>query len=420
MKLHRNLALAIVEGLKSIFTDNEPAQYAIPRLVKQNHRWGSRDRRLVAQILYDIVRWKRLYAVTMACDSTREIDYWRLLACWIIRNEHPLPDWPEWTAIDPTTIQKNYLEACKQKSVEASMPDWLYEAGKQAFGTPFWEKESTSLNQTAPLVIRVNNLKTHLKALQHLLKHTHNIESKAPEGYPHALVLEKELQLKQSKAYQNGLFEIQDANSQKVAMWLAPKPGMTVIDACAGAGGKTMHLAALMQNKGKLIALDVSQKKLDELKKRATRNGVTLVETSRIEKENTQTALEASADRVLVDVPCSGLGVLKRYPDTKWKMNPEKIKNLIIRQKQILQYSAHWVKPNGLLVYATCSIFPNENQEQINAFLNSHDGKDFERIKEKTFFAHQTGFDGFYIALLKRKHVDKSGYNSLSGQTVKA
>lgn len=412
MKLHKNLALGIIQGLESIFIDNEPAQYAIPRLMKQHRRWGSRDRRIVAQILYDIVRWKRLYAVTMDCDYEKEIDFWRLLAGWIILKEHPLPDWPQWDGINPVTVQRNYLKACNHMAIKASLPDWLYQAGEHAFGAPFWEKEIESLNQEAPLVVRVNSLKTSLGALQQLLKMEHNIACFSLEGYPHALVLEKKFQLNQSQAYQNGLFEIQDANSQKVAEWVAPKPGMTVIDACAGAGGKTMHLAALMQNKGKLIAMDVSQNKLDELKNRATRNGVALVETVLIDQEHTQAKWVETADRVLVDAPCSGLGILKRYPDTKWKMNPEKIKNLIALQKEILQRSAIWVKPGGLLVYATCSIFPNENQEQVNAFLNSPHGQAFERTKEKTFYAHQTGFDGFYIAVLKRKLVDKLGNNS--------
>ncbi|MBT8305011.1 MAG: RsmB/NOP family class I SAM-dependent RNA methyltransferase, partial [Bacteroidia bacterium] len=206
-----------------------------------------------------------------------------------------------------------------------------------------------------------------------------------------------------TEAFKNGLFEVQDASSQLVAEFLDVKPGMRVVDACAGAGGKTLHLAALMENKGQIIALDIYDNKLKELKRRARRNGAHNIEPRHIESTKVIKKLYNKADRVLIDAPCSGLGVLKRNPDAKWKLDPEFLSRVKQTQQEILQKYSRMVKDGGKLVYATCSILPSENQEQVKSFLTSDSGKEFTFIEEKVILSHKTGYDGFYMALMQRK-----------------
>jgi 16S rRNA (cytosine967-C5)-methyltransferase len=178
---------------------------------------------------------------------------------------------------------------------------------------------------------------------------------------------------------------------------------MRVVDACAGGGGKTLHLAAMMENKGSIIALDTQGWKLEELRKRARRAGASNIETRSIESKKTIKRLYNTADRLLLDVPCSGLGVLRRNPDAKWKLQPEQIDQLRQTQQDILQSYAPITKPGGRMVYATCSILPSENQDQIQTFLASSTGKDFKLISDQKILPQDDGFDGFYMALLERK-----------------
>jgi len=173
-----------------------------------------------------------------------------------------------------------------------------------------------------------------------------------------------------------------------------------VIDACAGGGGKTLHLAALMQNKGRIIALDTENWKLEELKKRARRAGASnMIETRLIESSKTIKRLENSADRLLLDVPCSGLGVLKRNPDAKWKLSLESIEKVKELQQKILNDYLFMLKPGGLMVYSTCSILPSENERQIDKILAER--KELQLIKQKMLYPSQ-GYDGFYMALMKK------------------
>ncbi|MEO8759943.1 MAG: RsmB/NOP family class I SAM-dependent RNA methyltransferase, partial [Bacteroidia bacterium] len=191
---------------------------------------------------------------------------------------------------------------------------------------------------------------------------------------------------------------IQDASSQLVATFLRVEPGMTIIDACAGAGGKTLHISALTLNKSKVIAMDIEERKLTELQKRATRAGAK-IDSKLISSTKTITDLNKTADRLLLDVPCSGLGVLKRNPDAKWKLSLERINELKKIQQQILQDYTCMLKVGGLLVYATCSILPSENNKQVELFLANN--KNFSFIEDKTIYPSE-GFDGFYMCLMKR------------------
>jgi len=188
-----------------------------------------------------------------------------------------------------------------------------------------------------------------------------------------------------------------------VAKFLQVEPGNKVVDTCAGAGGKTLHLAALMENKGQIIAMDIYANKLKELKRRARRAGAHNIETRTIETTKDIKKLHNKVDRVLIDAPCSGLGVLSRNPDAKWKLQPEFLDQIRQTQAEILINYSKMVKPGGKIVYATCSILPSENQDQVKTFLSTEIGKDFDFIKDKKIASHESGFDGFYMALLEKK-----------------
>ena len=172
---------------------------------------------------------------------------------------------------------------------------------------------------------------------------------------------------------------------------------------CAGAGGKTLHLSALMENKGQIIAMDIYESKLRKLKARAKRNKAHNIDMRVIDSTKPIKKLHGKADRVLIDAPCSGLGVLRRNPDSKWKLQPEFLDNIKKVQQDILQQYSKMVKNGGKLVYATCSVLPSENQNQIAEFLASESGKDFKLVKENKVLAHISGFDGFYMAQLERE-----------------
>ena len=256
-------------------------------------------------------------------------------------------------------------------------------------------------NQQACTTIRVNARKASREEFLNLWDREDKVRvcSHAPYG----ISFQNSPPLFSHPLFKKGFFEVQDASSQLVAPFLDPKPGMRVVDACAGAGGKTLHLASLMQNKGQLIALDIYPSKLKQLKLRARRNGAHNSETRLIENNKTIKKLHGKADQLLLDAPCSGLGVLKRNPDSKWKLTPEFITKIKQTQQQLLQNYSKILKPGGTLVYATCSILPSENQQQIKTFLASDAGKNFTFVKDKTISVSKSGYDGFYMAKLQLK-----------------
>ncbi|WP_298898770.1 methyltransferase domain-containing protein [uncultured Psychroserpens sp.] len=403
MRLHRNLCFAVIDGLTLIFNEGKYADKVIQQLLKRDKRWGSRDRAFVAETTYDIVRWKRLYAEIAEVKAPYDRDnLWRIFAVWATLRGIKLPDWKYFENTPQRKIKGRFDELSQTRKFKESIPDWLDELGAKELGESIWTKEIAALNEQADVILRVNTLKTTKEKLQALL-FDDNIETESIKGYPNALKLRERANVFQTESFKNGFFEVQDASSQLVAEFLDVKPGMRVVDTCAGAGGKSLHLASLMENKGQVIALDIYANKLHELKRRAKRNGAFNIETRPIESTKVVKKLYDKADRVLIDAPCSGLGVLRRNPDAKWKLLPEFIDSIKTTQQEILQQYSRIVKPGGKLVYATCSILPSENKNQVDAFLASEFGKDFKLIKDKSILSHESGYDGFYMALLEKK-----------------
>ncbi len=401
MRIHRNLVFAAVDALNEIFNEDKYADKALQGTLKRDKRWGARDRAFIAQIVYDVVRWKRLYAeIAEVREPFDRQKLFRLFAVWATLRGLVLPDWKQLEDTPTRRIKGRFDELSKIRKIRESIPDWLDELGEKELGKK-WDTEIAALNQEAEVILRVNTLKTDIEKLQAALFDL-DIETEKLKGYPLALKLKERANVFITEQFQEGWFEVQDASSQLVAEFLEVQPGMRVVDACAGAGGKTLHLASLMENKGQLIALDIYANKLNELKRRAKRAGAFNIETRHIDSTKVIKKLHEKADRLLIDAPCSGLGVLRRNPDAKWKLQPEFIENIKKTQAEILENYSKMVKPGGKMVYATCSILPSENEKQIKNFLKSETGKNFILAKEKTILPSKSGFDGFYMALLEK------------------
>lgn len=403
MRLHRNLVAATVGALRQIFNENKAADKVLQSTLKQNKRWGSRDRAFIAETTYDIVRNKRLYSEIAQIQSPYKTEgLFYLLAIWAVLKEIDLPNWEVFKNIPVQKVNQRFEALSKKRKIFHSVPNWLDDLAMEELGEERWEKEIASLNEQAQVVLRCNTLQKDRKKLQHILLEE-TIETFFHDTLPNALILKERKNVFLTQAFKQGFFEVQDASSQEVAVLLDPKPKMRVIDACAGAGGKSLHMASLMENKGQIIALDIFDHKLKELKRRAKRNKAHNIETRLIEGTKSYKKFFHKMDRVLIDAPCSGLGVLKRNPDTKWKLTPEFLDTVKETQQQILQTYSNFTKSGGSLVYATCSILPSENEHQVNHFLKSESGKEFTLVTEKTLYPSETEFDGFYMALLQKK-----------------
>ncbi|MGS0674277.1 RsmB/NOP family class I SAM-dependent RNA methyltransferase [Shewanella sp. 0m-4] len=322
----------------------------------------------------------------------------RLLNVWHLFNELPLPKMQYALQVDASELASRIESAKQQPVLWDGCPDWLNEMGQKQMGEA-WAAERAALNKPAKRFIRTNTLKCTREELANSLR-KEGVQTVNVEGVDTALEVTSDSALFRTETFKKGWFEQQDAGSQLVALALDAKPGMRVVDACAGAGGKTLSISAQMQGKGRLLAMDVEQWKLDNLKQRARRAGAHNVETRIIASSKTIKRLKLTADRVLLDVPCSGLGVLKRNPDAKWRDTPERLPVLVELQKHILQSYSRMVKVGGMLVYATCSIMPEENRDQVDAFLAEN--KHFRFIEDETISPAKTGFDGFYLAKLER------------------
>lgn len=403
MRLHRNLTFAVIDSIRDIFNEGVYADKAVEKALKRDKRWGARDRKFVAETIYEIVRWNRLYAeIAEVKTPYKRDDIWRIFSVWCILRGIALPDWNQIGDVPVRRIKGRFDELSKIRKYRESVPDWMDELGVSELGEALWSKEIAAQNQQADVILRTNTLNISKEMLQKKLR-TENVITEFIPNHPDALRLTERANVFKTEAFHNGFFEVQDASSQLVAAFLEVEPGMKVVDTCAGAGGKTLHLASLMENKGQIIAMDIYESKLKKLKVRARRNKAHNIDMRVIDSTKPIKKLYNKADRVLIDAPCSGLGVIRRNPDSKWKLQPEFIENIKKVQQEVLQSYSKMVKPGGKMVYATCSILPSENRKQVDKFLTSESGKEFTFIKEKNVFAHISGFDGFYMALLEKK-----------------
>ena len=402
MVLHKNLVIGVIYTLDNIFNNKIFADKAIEKTLKSNKKWGSKDRGFIAETCYEIVRWKRLYSEIANLKSPyNSNELWKFFSVWAVLRGLPIPNWKEFENIPKRKIKGKFDHLSKIRKFRESIPNWLDKIGLIELGEKKWEKELRELNKSTSVVLRTNTHKITRNQLKKILI-TEGIETNTIKKYPNALILKKRCNLFLRESFKKGLYELQDASSQLVAPFLNVEKGMRVCDVCAGAGGKTLHLSCLMENKGKIIAMDINQFKLNELRKRSKRNGAFNIQTKLIDNLKSVKKLYGKFDRLLIDAPCSGLGVLKRNPDAKWKLNLDFMQRVREKQLSILKKYSPLVKKGGKLVYATCSILPSENEMQIKKFLKSEEGKIFD-FEDENKINPSDGFDGFYMARLALK-----------------
>jgi 16S rRNA (cytosine967-C5)-methyltransferase len=393
--VYKNLVKTTAAGLKRVFADGQHAEQVLERILTTDKRLGSRDRRFIAETFYDLVRfWRKLEVLKTRQTIEDEDDYFLLTCLWLSHKGFELKDWPE-TESWNFDLLKEPIKA--EPKINISIPDWLWELAESEIGERN-SKEFEALNETAPIYLRINGLKSTPAEVLNVLK-SEGVESKIVPNHPDALELIGRTNVIRLGSFRKGLYEVQDAASQRIAPFLQVESGQLVIDACSGAGGKALHLAALMEDKGKIIAMDVEGWKLEEVKKRATRAGVKSITTEFIRGNKTIKNWQNRADRVLLDAPCSGLGVLRRHPGTKWKLTLQDYEEVKSVQADILDRYSRMVKPGGKLVYATCSLMPGENEEQVKLFLSDH--PEFELEEQQRTWPSE-GWDGFFMARMVR------------------
>ncbi|GIV26971.1 MAG: RNA methyltransferase [Bacteroidia bacterium] len=385
MKIYTPILNNIITALQKIIYENYYSDKVLEYLFKTNKKLGKRDRSIIAETVYNIVRYYYLLEYLSADKSILGI------VNYYFQNLNTLNQY---------TINEITSNADIPERILLSFNDDLWNEGIQSLGKDQWLTEAKALNQSAPLVIRTNTIKITKEQLQEELFKL-GIETIENTECPEALIITNKKFLSQNDLFKKGYYEFQDLSSQKVARFIPEEVlqnAHRIIDACAGAGGKTLHLSALKQNKGQIIALDVEDKKLHELHKRSNRAGCSNIQIKPISSSKIIKRLKHSADIVLIDAPCSGTGVIKRNPDTKLKFSSQNLNELIYIQRNILKDYCEMLKPDGYLLYVTCSILKKENEDQIQWFLNQH--PEFKLLKEQTLLPSQ-GFDGFYMALLK-------------------
>lgn len=405
IRLHQPLLHGIEEALEKIFGQGKKSDQVVPAILKAHPKWGSRDRNFVAENTYEIVRNKRLllYVLEEAVSGAALSDvttpgiaspYRKMMGAWLILKGY---DDASFDGLDPDRIRER--AAVSAPEIRFSVPDSLSSLIKKELGDERWYRELEAMSAPADVFLRVNLHRIPKAKLKGALEEK-GIFTDEVEGVETALKLLKRSNLTLTEEFRKGYFEVQDAGSQLISSFLGPQPGELVVDACAGAGGKTLHLADLMKNRGRLLALDVETVKLKELENRAQRNRVGIVTTRGMDPE-VITELYEQADKLLLDVPCSGLGVIRRNPDAKEALTADFLEEVKGVQAEILKNYSRMVKPGGMLVYATCSILPSENREQVDRFLAENSG--YTLIDDRQIWPSESGFDGFYMALIRKE-----------------
>lgn len=285
-------------------------------------------------------------------------------------------------------------------SVEYSCPLWLTEKLLQQYGEDVTQKILSASLAKQPVSLRVNRLATTAEELQKELSDEGICTSLDAEN-SNRLFVEGAIDVNRSKSYKKGLYSVQNSSSMTAVEVLDPQCGDLVLDLCAAPGGKTAYIAERMGNKGSVSAFDLHPHKMELIQKTSERLGITIVSTAVQDATELMDEWVGKADRVLADVPCSGIGVIHKKPDIKWHRTIEDVKELCEIQKKILRNAASYLKEGGVLVYSTCTILKEENQEQVQAFLKEN--PEFEMVEERNLFTHETGGSGFYIAKLIRK-----------------
>ena len=381
-----------------------PADAVVSRYFREHRELGHADRAFVAETVFAALRRGRSQEARCAgrlSDRNRLLAALAVTRGWSQRELAPVlkASEEEWLA-----AAKALPESELPPAVRCDLPDWLYGRLVAQFGADEVDQLASALNQPAPLDLRVNTLKTNREALLAGLA-ADGIAAVAGPLSPLAVRLRDKPALARHPLFLDGAFEVQDEGSQLLGYLVEPKRGEMVVDFCAGAGGKTLLLGALMRNTGRLYAFDVSDKRLANLKPRLARSGLSNVHPARIahERDSKIKRLAGKVDRVLVDAPCSGLGTLRRNPDLKWRQSEGAVAELAVKQAAILDAAAKLVRPGGRVVYATCSLLTAENDAVVSDFLARH--PEFTLTPASSVLAKQgIPLDGEFLRLLPHRH----------------
>ena len=394
-----SLSSEICTTLRMIFWEHMYATKAIQQTLGIHSAWEEEQRALFSETVYDITRWWRPLWYIIDIKPTPEEEYLqKLITIYLVSKKGDITALQKRKGIDAAGVLQRIHTIKTSRALRESIPDWLDELGVKELGSR-WDSVIASLNKHPDLIIRVNTLKINAKQLSRAL-HKEGVIAEPLAGNTDALFIKEKTNVFRLKSYDTGLFEVQDAASQMASRMLNPQAGTRVIDACAGEGSKTLHLAALIGNKGKIIALDTQEWKLKELRRRAKKAGADTIETRQITSSKIIKRMKNTADRLLLDVPCSGLGTLQRNPDIKWKLTIADLDRLRDIQHDLLDKYCTLLKPEGTMVYSVCSILPSEGKQQIQEFLSNY--KEFHLLEEKRYWPDKERGDGFYIAHVKR------------------
>ncbi|MCL2344762.1 MAG: RsmB/NOP family class I SAM-dependent RNA methyltransferase [Desulfobulbus sp.] len=390
--------------LGQLLNFEHPADAVVSRYFRAHRELGHADRAFVAETVFAVLRRGR--SVEARCAGKLS-DRKRLLVALAMTRDwgaHELAPVLKVGEADWLAAARGMAESDMPPAVRCDLPDWLYDKLLGQFGADEVDALAAALNQPAPLDLRVNSLKMDRDAA--LARLAADGIAAAPGGLsPLAVRLADKPALARHPLFLDGAVEVQDEGSQLLGYLLDPRRGEMVVDFCAGAGGKTLLLGALMRNTGRLYALDVSDKRLAKLKPRLARSGLSNVHPVRIEHERDGKLkrLAGKADRVLVDAPCSGLGTLRRNPDLKWRQSAASVTELAAKQAAILAAAAKLARPGGRVVYATCSLLAEENEAIVAAFLAEH--PDFIPISASDILArHGIALEGETLRLLPHRH----------------
>ena len=446
----------LIRLLPEVLKFDSPSDMVVSKYFKDNSQLGNRDRALIAESTFSVLRHK--LELLQYAQSGQGALYRRIALLGLMislsegglgtsnRLESALADLAFVAhpgEIDWLKRFVNYPRDSLTPPVRFNLPDWLWEELEQQIGSQSREELALALLKPAALDCRVNTMKEKRETLLEELNLLGGRYQAVPTPYSELGVrLLGKPALQNLQSFKDGKFEVQDEGSQLLSMLLAPKRGEMVVDFCAGAGGKTLAMGALMKSMGRLYAFDISARRLARLKPRVAKSGLSNVHPVWIDSENDAKVkrLAGKIDRVLVDAPCSGLGTLRRNPDLKWRQSPESIEELQAKQYSILSAAAKLLKPGGRLVYATCSILQQENQVIVLEFLKQHpnfvllDPKEvlkgsFPQLNEIPLGAsldsswwqlwpnrHET--DGFFAAILEKKVTPIQAHQEKADETL--
>jgi 16S rRNA (cytosine967-C5)-methyltransferase len=421
--LHRRLLEAAVHALGIVLKFEHPADGVLGRYFREHESLGQRDRAFIAESVFGVLRHKRVLDHLAVQGSPR-----RLLLAWLVRfggqsvrELAPMvkADESEWLA----QIKGAPLDSLPP-AVRAELPDWVYEHLARELGEAEVLTLGRALQEPAPLDLRVNLVRSDRESAIASLRKS-GIEATPTPYSPVGIRVEGKPAINRHPLFLEGAVEVQDEGSQLIGYLMAPRRHDLVVDFCAGAGGKSLMLGAMMHSQGRVYAFDVSPGRLARLKPRLKRSGLSNLHPHllRSEHDTKVKRLAGKIDRVLVDAPCSGLGTLRRNPDLKWRQSPEGVDEMRVKQAAILHAASTLVKTGGRLVYATCSLLREENEVIVDAFLAEHPEYaplscasllEQQGISPQTgdrlrLWPHLHGTDGFFAAVFERKTAEKGG-----------